>query len=160
MNLSVLLLFTEHVQNVCYEDSQEESKTPQIRIHWKVYPGENQTCELPNFGRMRKTGELTKSFLQSQSSRTPPPPNPTLFGTLHQKCGLLISWNWSWLAFYCWKRQAAGTPTELNWVQARCIKTDHELHLSSLYSVTDCTQFSWGTSSCIHTTQYYVKLRN
>ena len=74
MNLSVLLLFTEHVQNVCYEDSQEESKTPQIRIHWKGYPGENQTCELPNFGRMRKTGELTKSFLQSQSSRTPPPP--------------------------------------------------------------------------------------
>ena len=48
--VGVLPLFTEHGQNVCIEDSQEEeSKSPQICIHWEGYPGENQPCELLNF---------------------------------------------------------------------------------------------------------------
>jgi len=152
LSVSVLLLFTEHGQNVCNEDSQEESQTPQICIHWKGYPAENQTCELLKFGRMRKPGKHTKSFLQSQSSWTTPHPSPNIIWHFAPKSGLLLSWNWSQLGFYCWKHGATGAPTELNWVQARWLKTDPQLHSSSLYCVTDCTQFNWGTSTCIHTT--------
>ena len=31
--VDVLLLFTEQQKNVCYEDNQERSKTPQIHIN-------------------------------------------------------------------------------------------------------------------------------
>jgi len=56
--VDVLLLFTEQQKNVCYEDNQERSKTPQIHINWKGYPEENQTCELRNCwldGKTRRT---------------------------------------------------------------------------------------------------------
>jgi len=151
LSVSVLLLFTEHGQNVCNEDSQEETRTPKICINWKGYPGENQTCELPNCW----LDEKTRTIYQNPSCRVKhyeTPSHPTLFGTLHQKSGLSLSWNWSRHDFFVGKHQAAGTPTELNWVQARWLKTDPQLHSSSLYCVTDCTQFNWGTSTCIHTT--------
>ena len=155
----MLPLFTEQGQNVCYEDSQEkESKPRQICIHWTGYPVENHTCELPNFGRMRKPWELTR-ILPAESIILSTLSQPILFGTLQQKSGLLLSWNWSRHEIYSWKSQAAGTPTELNWVQARWIKTDPQLHLSSLYNVTDCTQFSWGTSSCTDTTQKLCRIK-
>ena len=71
--VNILPLFTEHGQNVCYEDSKEESKTPQICIDWKGYPGENQTCELPNCWLDEKT-RRTYQILPAESNIMKLPP--------------------------------------------------------------------------------------
>jgi hypothetical protein len=58
----------------------------------------------------------------------------------------IFIWNCSRLGFYCWKHQAASTPTELS------VGKVNQNWYSSLYSVTDCTLFICVGSSCIDTT--------
>jgi hypothetical protein len=86
------------------------------------------------FGWIRMSGELIR-ILPAESVIMNTPPSPKLFGSLHQKSGISLSWKWTRIEIYCWKTSGFW---HTNWTELSTGKVNQDWSSASLIVTLEC----------------------